>query len=102
MLKIRQAQLDDVDAMTAVEAASWPAPLATSRAGIELLVRTFPAGQLVATLDDVIVGAAYAQRITTERLMRTPVTYEMVTDDGALADSHDSTGDVYELVGVGV
>ena len=102
MLTIRQAQLDDVDAMAAVEAASWPAPLATSRAGIESRVRTFPAGQLVALLDDVIVGAAYAQRITSQYLSQNPATYDRVTDRGSIAATHSPSGDVYELVGVGV
>ena len=102
MLTIRQAQLDDVDAMAAVEVASWPAPLAASRDGIATRVETFPLGQLVATLDGVIVGTAYAQRITSRHLAQTPATYDVVTDSGTLAGSHDSLGDVYELVGVGV
>ncbi len=73
MITYRQATFEDVDAIAAVEAASWPSSLAASREAINERVAAFAAGQWVAILNDRIVGAASAQRISSAQLQSSAV-----------------------------
>jgi len=102
MITYRQATLHDVDDIAKVEAASWPSSLAASREAIAERVSVFSAGQWIALLDDRIVGAASAQRISPAQLESQPLTYQNVTDNGSFRGSHRPDGTIYQLVGVGV
>lgn len=102
MITYRQATVEDVDAIAAVEAASWPSSLAASRETIHERVAAFAAGQWVAILNDRIVGAASAQRISPVQLQSQPLTYQGVTDNGSFRSTHSPDGTIYQLVGVGV
>lgn len=99
---IRNAEPGDIAEMARVEAASWPEDLAPSAMQIESRVRTFAEGQLVAVIQEEIVGVASAQRITQAFLDANSTSYDQLTDSGTFARSHDSRGEIYQLIGVGV
>lgn len=101
-LRLRQAQVCDIDQMAVVETASWPAELAADRDAIASRFHVYPAGQWVAILDGEIVGVAYAQRVSVERVFGATPTYETVTDHATFGQSHVATGPIYQLVTVGV
>lgn len=101
-IQFRTAVLSDVPQLAEIERQCWPAELATSAETIAKRIETYASGQLVAVQSGEIVGAAYAQRITTARLSLQPVTYNSITDSGCFQSTHDDNGAIYELVSVGV
>ena len=102
MITYRQATHADIDAMTRVEADSWPPALAASRDAIASRVTLFPTGQWVATRHDQVIGAAFAQRIDPPLPVASNLTYELLTDCGSFLNTHIRHGSWYQLVGVGV
>ena len=101
-LIIRPATVSDATAMARVDAASWPAALATTAAEWVARILAFPAGQLVAERNERIVGSSSAQRITSVFLVENDTSYELVTDTNRFTHSHNADGEIYQLVGVGV
>ncbi len=99
---IRTATPVDAPAMRAVEAASWPAAMAASVDDFEARLRAFPEGQFVAEVDGQIVGLISSQRIPSRALAVPVATYLAITDAGRFTATHDSAGDVFQIVGVGV
>lgn len=99
---LRNATPDDVPAMAQVEAASWPAPLAADAEAIRKRIEVFPDGQWVAQFDGEVIGTCYAQRLSAEFFDRTLKQYDLLTDQGTFAASHDPAGSIFQLVGVGV
>ncbi|MCG8483940.1 MAG: GNAT family N-acetyltransferase [Clostridia bacterium] len=55
-LKIRQATIDDLDAITKVEAVCFPAAEAAGRESFKRRLKTFPKSFFVAQIDDEIIG----------------------------------------------
>jgi GNAT superfamily N-acetyltransferase len=92
----------DAVAMSEVDRQSWPTSLATSVEGFRSRIEAFPSGQLVADSDGRIVGAAGAQRVTRAFFNAHIRDYDLVTDSDRFTASHDSHGEIYQLIGVGV
>ncbi len=88
--------------MARVEAASWPAELASPARTMLARVLAWPEGQLVAEADSRIVGVSTAQRITASFLCEHIASYEALTDQDRFTRSHHPEGEIYQLVGVGV
>ena len=101
-LNFRTATTADVDAIAAVEAASWPAAMAATRAQVACRLAAFPAGQIVAVWNGDIVGVVAAQRISRAFFASTPHEFAALTDGGRFTASHDPQGEFFQLVGVGV
>ena len=99
---IRPATLDDLPRLVEIEAKSWPAGMAADAETLAARLRAFPAGQLVAEVDGQVVAYAAAQRIAAQRLEAQPLTFAELTDHGRFTATHDSSGDVYQLIGVAV
>lgn len=99
---IRTATLDDVPAMAAADAASWPEALVSDAEQIAARIAVYPAGQLVAVVDGVVCGAVYAQRLSEAFFTQSPKTYRDLTDDGRFTRTHSGNGEIYQMFGVSV
>lgn len=102
MIKIGQSIEGDIDAITRVEADSWPSALAASKDAIARRVSVYPEGQWVAVRDGQIVGVAFAQRMNPPLPPMSDLTYDLVTGGGSYAGTHVANGTWYQLIGVGV
>ncbi|MBM83778.1 MAG: hypothetical protein CMJ78_24745 [Planctomycetaceae bacterium] len=102
MITLRTATLEDVDAMAAVEAQSWPSGMAADATTCCCRVSAYAEGQLVAVQDDEIVGVSSAQRITESHLKQASHSYNEVTDSNRFTASHSDDGAIYQLIGVSV
>ncbi len=102
MIRFRQSTLSDADAITRIEAESWPTFLAAPRSAIVSRIEIFAPGQWVALRGQQIVGAAFAQRVRPELLATSQPSYDRITDNATFQNTHDPAGSVYQLVGVGV
>ena len=102
MIGFRQATLTDADAITRIEAESWPAFLAAPRSALASRISIYPSGQWLALRDQRIVGAAFAQRVHPKLLAASQPTYDRVTDNATfhkmLADNFYSHGFTEEAV----
>lgn len=101
LLKIRAGRPDDAEVLTAIDADSWPAPLATTLEQWQARLEVFPEGQLVLEYDGRPAVVAAAQRITNEFLTAGPITHHRLTDGATFRYSHSPDGEIYELVAVG-
>jgi len=101
LITFRTAVPDDAEALAAIDADSWPAPLATTVEQWRSRLAMFPQGQLVAEYDGAAAVVAAAQRITSEFLAAGPITHARLTDSGSFRGSHQPDGDIYQLVAVG-
>ncbi len=100
-MEIRTATINDIEHLARIERQSWPPELAADRETLAARIQMYSAGQMVAVIDGDLVGAAYAQRISSDRLSGR-VTYDALTDSGRFATTHSDIGDVYQLISVGV
>jgi hypothetical protein len=101
LITIRTGAPDDAETLAAIDADSWPAPLATSVEQWRSRLAVFPEGQFVIEYDGVPAVVAAAQRITAKFLSAGPITYARLTDGGSFRRSHDPQGEIYQLVAVG-
>ena len=102
MIRFRPSTPADIDVLCDIESHSWPTPLAATRDCIASRIATFAAGQWLVLRDEQIVGVAFAQRIRPEQLETNPLCYDTLTGAGSFRTTHDDSGSVYQLVGVGV
>lgn len=101
LISIRTAVPDDAATLAAIDADSWPAPLATTEQQWRERLAVFPEGQYVVEYDGTPAVVAAAQRITEKFLNAGPVTHARLTDVGSFRRSHDPKGEIYQLVAVG-
>lgn len=101
LLTFRTAGPDDAAALAAIDADSWPAPLATTLEQWQSRLAVFATGQLVLDYDGRSAVVAAAQRITHEFLSAGPITHHRLTDGGSFRNSHHPAGEIYQLVAVG-
>jgi len=99
---IRTAQAADIPTIVEVESQSWPSPMACTLEQVRARLAAYPAGQFVAVVDGTVVGVVFAQRITAKFFAEMPGSFDALTDDGRFTRSHDSRGDIYQIIGVGV
>ena len=100
-MQIRQATIDDLDALAKIEAACWSIETAGCLADIESRLTTFSAGQFVAETDGEVVGAIYGQRVPLSAI-EGECTYAELTDGGTFRRSHQADGELFQLIGVSV
>ena len=101
LITIRTGVPDDAETLAAIDADSWPAPLATTVEQWRGRLAVFPEGQFIVEYDGVPAVVAAAQRITPEFLNAGPITHARLTDNGSFRRSHDPNGEIYQLVAVG-
>jgi hypothetical protein len=101
LIAFRSATPADAETLAAIDADSWPVPLAPTVAQWRSRLEVFPQGQLVLDYHGKSAVVAAAQRITETFLQAGPVTYDRLTDGGTFRRSHDSAGEIYQLVAVG-
>jgi polyketide synthase PksN len=101
LISIRTAVPDDAATLAAIDADSWPAPLATTEEQWRDRLAVFPEGQYVVEYDGTPAVVAAAQRINEKFLNAGPITHARLTDVGSFRRSHDPQGEIYQLVAVG-
>lgn len=99
---LRQAEAEDVTALVEIEAASWPPQLAATAEQIAARIATYREGQWVAVREGQPVGVCFAQRVRADFFFAGPRQWDRLTDAGRFRASHDPSGNVYQLVAVGV
>ncbi len=94
MVKVRRARLDDIPALYACQAAAYanygPGGLCDERQ-LQMQVEAFPEGQLIATIDNKVVG--YAMALIVHLDEDSPwYSYAEITGNGTFS-THDPAGD---------
>ncbi len=90
-IKIRQARVDDIEAMLLVEEKAWPENLRASREMYESRLGTFPQGTLIAEMEGKIEGVVVVQIINSTSIPDIR-SWSEATDDGYIRNSHDPKG----------
>ena len=90
-IEVRQAKVDDLEALLLVEEKAWPERLRASREMYESRLHTFPEGTLVAEVEGKIEGVVVVQILN---FSSTPHirTWNEATDHGYIRNSHDPKG----------
>ena len=92
---MRHPTIADLEALVALEVATWPENLCASRAEIQQRVVEFPTGHIVAVLAQQVVGVVYTQRIA-------DATALLQTDFRAVAALHTPDGSTVQLLAANV
>lgn len=88
---IRKAKLEDVSQIVEVEKKSWPEGLEATKAMFKSRIRVFAEGNLVAVVDNKIIGIVSAEIINYDINKHIPSWYEL-TDNGYIKKSHNLKG----------
>lgn len=100
-VKIRQAQVDDIEAMLLVEEKTWPENLRASREMYQSRLRTFPQGALVTEIEDRIEGVVVFQIINFDSIPDV-LSWKEATDNGYIQNSHNPKGNSFYGVNLSV
>lgn len=100
-VKIRQAQVDDIEAMLLVEEKTWPENLRASREMYESRLETFSQGTMVAEVDGNIKGVVVVE-IVNFRSVSDVRSWNEATDYGYIRKSHDPQGNTLYGVNLSV
>ena len=90
-IRIRQARVDDIEAILLVEKKAWPENLRASREMYESRLGTFPQGTLVAEGEGKIEGVVVVE-IVNFRSVSDVCSWNEATDYGYIRKSHDPQG----------
>jgi len=90
-IRIRQARVDDIEAILLVEKKAWPENLRASREMYESRLETFPQGTLVAEGEGKIEGVVVSQ-IMHFNLIPDISSWSEATDYGYIKNSHNPEG----------
>jgi ribosomal protein S18 acetylase RimI-like enzyme len=91
-IKIRQARLEDISRILAIEGGAWGSEKSASREMFESRIKTFPEGVLVAENNGKIVGVVVIERVNYD-LKNNAFTWYQITDNGFIKNSHNPNGD---------
>ncbi len=100
-IKIRQARVDDIEAILLVEKKAWPENLRASREMYESRLGIFPQGTLVAEGEGGIEGVVVSQVIHFNSIPDIS-SWNEATDDGYIRNSHDPQGNTLYGVNLSV
>jgi len=100
-IRIRQARVDDIEAILSVEKKAWPENLRASREMYESRLGTFPQGTLVAEGEGKIEGVVVVQ-IVNFRSVSDVCSWNEATDYGYIRKSHDPQGNTLYGVNLSV
>jgi len=100
-IRIRQARVDDIEAMLLVEEKAWPENLRASREMYQSRLGTFPQGTLVAEIEGKIEGVVVSQIM---HFSSTPdiSSWGEATDYGYIKNSHNPEGNSFYGVNLSV
>jgi len=100
-IRIRQARVDDIEAILSVEKKAWPENLRASREMYESRLGTFPQGTLVAEGEGEIKGIVVVQIVN---FNSTPDirSWNEAADNGYIRNSHDPQGNTLYGVNLSV
>ena len=100
-IRIRQARVDDIEAILLVEKKAWPENLRASPEMYESRLGTFPQGILVAETEGRIEGVVVFQ-IMNFNSMPDISSWSETTDNGYIRNSHDPQGNTLYGVNLSV
>ncbi len=100
-IRIRQARVDDIEAILLVEEKAWPENLRASREMYQSRLRTFPQGTLVAETEGKIEGVVVVE-IVNFRFVSNVCSWDKATDYGYIRKSHDPQGNTLYGVNLSV
>ncbi|MFC1662824.1 GNAT family N-acetyltransferase [Patescibacteria group bacterium] len=92
-LKVRKAQLSDISSIINVENNAWSSEMAADERMFESRIKIFPEGQLVALIDNHIIGVVSAEIIIYDFSKPCKTWYEL-TDNGYIKNVHNQRGNV--------
>ena len=100
-MSVRQAKLSDVPRLLEIDAEIWPDFRAT-REMFESRIETFPQGQFVVVVDGLVVGSAYSELIDYSVWSDKRFTWQEITNNGTIRQTHVVNGDSFYGVGMAV
>jgi len=100
-IKIRQARVDDIEAILSVEEKAWPENLRASREMYRSRLETFSQGTLVAEVGGKVEGVVVVE-IVNFRSVSDVRSWNEATDNGYIRKSHDPQGNTLYGVNLSV
>ena len=100
-IKVRKARIDDLEGILLVEEEAWPKGLRASQKMYESRLKTFPQGTFVAKINGKIEGVVITEIIDSE-LINHIRTWDEVTDNGYIRNTHNPEGDTVYGVNLSV
>jgi len=100
-IKVRKARIDDLEDILLVEKEAWPKGLRASQKMYESRLETFPQGTFVAKVNGKIEGVVVTEILNSE-LINHIRTWNEVTDNGYIRNTHNPEGDTVYGVNLSV
>lgn len=100
-IKIRQARLNDIPQLLEIDREIWPQFPATKEMFISR-IETFPEGQFVAEIEGQIIGSVFTQIIDYKDWEEKNFSWNEITDNGTIKNTHNPKGDSIYGVGLAV
>jgi ribosomal protein S18 acetylase RimI-like enzyme len=91
-IKIRQANIEDIPQILDVEIAAWGKEKAATFEMLESRINTFPEGNLVAVMNEKIVGIVCTE-IVNYNLEKNSFKWNEITDNGYIKNTHNPKGE---------
>ena len=97
---VRKLTLEDMSEIMRVEKETWPADMRASEDNFKSRLEIFPDGVLGVFIEGVLVGVTTSQIVDYVDINAN--SWDTVTDDGSIKNTHNSNGNMLYVVSVGV
>lgn len=99
-IQTTEAKTQHLDKVVELESKIWPEGTRAPREKFESRLRVFPNGFFVAFKDDEMIGVSTSEIITYDPA-NPPASWEAITDNGRIRNTHNPDGDALYVVSVG-
>lgn len=99
-IEVRSAIFKDLDDVVRLENKIWPEGTRASREKFESRLKFFPDGFFVAYKDERMIGVSTSEIINYD-FKNHPISWEEITDNGFIRNTHDKNGNALYVVSLG-
>jgi len=99
-MEIRNTREDELDKVVKLENTIWPEGTRASREKFENRLRIFPQGFFSAFRNNEMIGVSTSEIINYDP-QNPPISWESITDNGFIRDTHNSSGNALYVVSIG-
>jgi hypothetical protein len=99
-IEIRKCTPEDLDAVAGLESQIWPEGTRAPRDKFASRLEVFPEGFFLAYNGDELIGASTSEIINYDPA-NPPISWELITNDGYITNTHNPTGNGLYVVSIG-